>query len=172
MRSLCDGNDTCRACWLTLRRAHRGATATGPLNKPGVERSGRLGNGPKTGRARVRRVFVSIERESTRESWPFFGGYRPERGQGRPEDRARRATRERRGTSRKSLWLSGICGWKGERPAGGLAVKEKAPMVRGLKRMAPAPGFEPGTKWLTATYSTAELRRNKIFEISLEEVIK
>lgn|GEM_PF-1497043 len=26
--------------------------------------------------------------------------------------------------------------------------------------MAPAPGFEPGTKWLTATYSTAELRRN------------
>ena len=26
--------------------------------------------------------------------------------------------------------------------------------------MAPAPGFEPGTKWLTATYSTAELCRN------------
>ena len=28
------------------------------------------------------------------------------------------------------------------------------------KKMAPAPGFEPGTKWLTATYSTAELRRS------------
>ena len=28
------------------------------------------------------------------------------------------------------------------------------------KKMAPAPGFEPGTKWLTATYSTAELCRN------------
>ena len=28
-------------------------------------------------------------------------------------------------------------------------------------KMAPAPGFEPGTKWLTATYSTAELCRNK-----------
>jgi hypothetical protein len=27
--------------------------------------------------------------------------------------------------------------------------------------MAPATGFEPVTKWLTATYSTAELRRNK-----------
>ena len=26
--------------------------------------------------------------------------------------------------------------------------------------MAPAPGFEPGTKWLTATYSTAELCRS------------
>ena len=29
-------------------------------------------------------------------------------------------------------------------------------------KMAPAPGFEPGTKWLTATYSTAELCRNKM----------
>ena len=28
------------------------------------------------------------------------------------------------------------------------------------KKMAPAPGFEPGTKWLTATYSTAELCRS------------
>lgn len=26
--------------------------------------------------------------------------------------------------------------------------------------MAPAAGFEPATKWLTATYSTAELCRN------------
>ena len=33
--------------------------------------------------------------------------------------------------------------------------------------MAPAPGFEPGTKWLTATYSTAELCRsmNKSFSM-------
>ncbi len=30
--------------------------------------------------------------------------------------------------------------------------------------MAPAAGFEPATKWLTATYSTAELRRSKNFE--------
>ena len=28
------------------------------------------------------------------------------------------------------------------------------------QKMAPALGFEPRTKWLTATYSTAELRRN------------
>ena len=28
------------------------------------------------------------------------------------------------------------------------------------KEMAPAPGFEPGTKWLTATYSTIELCRS------------
>ena len=28
------------------------------------------------------------------------------------------------------------------------------------KKVAPAPGFEPGTKWLTATYSTAELCRS------------
>ena len=27
--------------------------------------------------------------------------------------------------------------------------------------MAPDAGFEPATKWLTATYSTAELIRNK-----------
>ena len=35
------------------------------------------------------------------------------------------------------------------------------------KKMAPAPGFEPGTKWLTATYSTAELCRsmNKSFSM-------
>ena len=34
-------------------------------------------------------------------------------------------------------------------------------------KMAPAPGFEPGTKWLTATYSTAELCRsmNKSFSM-------
>ncbi len=31
--------------------------------------------------------------------------------------------------------------------------------------MAPAVGFEPTTKWLTATYSTAELCRN-IFDKS------
>ena len=30
----------------------------------------------------------------------------------------------------------------------------------GSKKMAPAAGFEPATKWLTATYSTAELCRN------------
>ena len=29
------------------------------------------------------------------------------------------------------------------------------------KKMAPAAGFEPATKWLTATYSTAELCRIK-----------
>ena len=29
--------------------------------------------------------------------------------------------------------------------------------------MAPAPGFEPGTKWLTVIYSTAELCRNLKF---------
>ena len=36
-------------------------------------------------------------------------------------------------------------------------------------KMAPAPGFEPGTKWLTATYSTAELCRsmNKSFSMFL-----
>ena len=36
-------------------------------------------------------------------------------------------------------------------------------------KMAPAPGFEPGTKWLTATYSTAELCRsmNKSFSMLL-----
>ena len=28
------------------------------------------------------------------------------------------------------------------------------------KKMAPAPGLEPGTKWLTATYSTIELCRS------------
>ena len=28
------------------------------------------------------------------------------------------------------------------------------------KKMAPALGFEPRTKWLTATYSTAELCRS------------
>ena len=123
--------------WLPLRRAHRGATATGPLNNPGVEPSGRPGNGPNPGREQVRRVFVSIERESTREFWPFLDGFRPGRRGGRPEDRARRAARERRDRSRKSLWLSGICGRKGERPAGWRAVKEKAPMVRGRKRMAP-----------------------------------
>ena len=124
-------------CWLTLRRAHRGATATGPLNKPGVEPSGHPGNGSKTGRARVRRVSVSIERESTREFWPFRGGFRPGRRRGRPEDRARRGTRERRRACCKSLWLSGICGRKGERPAGGLAVNDKALVIRGRKRMAP-----------------------------------
>ena len=29
------------------------------------------------------------------------------------------------------------------------------------EKMAPDAGFEPATKWLTATYSTAELIRNK-----------
>ena len=29
-----------------------------------------------------------------------------------------------------------------------------------LQKMAPAAGFEPATKWLTATYSTAELCRS------------
>ena len=122
---------------LSLQQAHRDATPTWPLNNPGVERSGRPGNGPKTGRERVRRVFVSIERESTREFWPFRVGFRPERRQGRREDRARRGTRERRCVCCKSLCVSGICGRKGERPAGGLAVKEKAPMIRGRKGMAP-----------------------------------
>ena len=28
--------------------------------------------------------------------------------------------------------------------------------------MAPDAGFEPATKWLTATYSTAELIRNEV----------
>ena len=30
------------------------------------------------------------------------------------------------------------------------------------QKMAPAPGLEPGTKWLTATYSTIELCWNKL----------
>lgn len=30
-----------------------------------------------------------------------------------------------------------------------------------VKEVAPDAGFEPATKWLTATYSTAELIRNK-----------
>ena len=30
----------------------------------------------------------------------------------------------------------------------------------GCKKMAPALGLEPRTKWLTATYSTIELRRS------------
>jgi len=30
-----------------------------------------------------------------------------------------------------------------------------------MLKMAPVTGFEPVTKWLTATYSTAELHRNK-----------
>ena len=30
------------------------------------------------------------------------------------------------------------------------------------KKMAPAVGFEPTTKWLTATYSTAELCRKEL----------
>jgi len=50
----------------------------------------------ETGRERVRRVSVSIERESNGEFWPSRGGFRPERRQGRREDRARRATGERR----------------------------------------------------------------------------
>ena len=29
------------------------------------------------------------------------------------------------------------------------------------KKMAPVAGFEPATKWLTATYSTTALHRNK-----------
>ena len=31
-----------------------------------------------------------------------------------------------------------------------------------LNQMAPRPRFELGTKWLTATYSTAELSRNNL----------
>ena len=31
--------------------------------------------------------------------------------------------------------------------------------------MAPAAGFEPATKWLTATYSTAELCRSVYTEL-------
>ena len=38
-------------------------------------------------------------------------------------------------------------------------------------KMAPALGFEPRTKWLTATYSTAELCRSVVFlNISPEKV--
>lgn len=33
------------------------------------------------------------------------------------------------------------------------------------KKMAPAVGFEPTTKWLTATYSTAELCRSVVSSI-------
>ena len=33
------------------------------------------------------------------------------------------------------------------------------------KELAPAPGFEPGTKWLTATYSTIELCRSVSYKI-------
>ncbi len=37
--------------------------------------------------------------------------------------------------------------------------------------LAPAVGFEPTTKWLTATYSTAELRRNNnLLNLSEEKV--
>ena len=120
-------------CWLTLRRAHRGATATGPLNKPGVEPSGHPGNGSKTGRARVRRVSVSIERESTREFWPTLSGFRPERRRGRPEDRVRGAARERRRVCCKSLWVSGICG-AGSKTArrDGRPLRE-CPLFAGLK---------------------------------------
>ena len=144
-------------CWLTLRQAHRGATATGPLNKPGVEPSGHPGNGSKTGRARVRRVSVSIERESTREFWPYLEGLWPERRRGRPEDRARRGTRERRRVCCKSLWLSGICGHEGERPAGGLAVNDKALVIRGRKRMAPhLTEPSPGQSLLGAGYRRRE----------------
>ena len=34
-----------------------------------------------------------------------------------------------------------------------------------LQKMAPAAGFEPATKWLTATYSTAELCRSVYHKI-------
>lgn len=34
-------------------------------------------------------------------------------------------------------------------------------MIIRIVGMAPDAGFEPATKWLTATYSTAELIRNK-----------
>ncbi len=33
-------------------------------------------------------------------------------------------------------------------------------ILRSVNIMAPDAGFEPATKWLTATYSTAELIRN------------
>ena len=41
-------------------------------------------------------------------------------------------------------------------------IKEEFAGKKGIwaKKMAPALGFEPRTKWLTATYSTAELCRN------------
>ena len=43
-------------------------------------------------------------------------------------------------------------------------ITKKTPKNRGLGGLAPAAGFEPATKWLTATYSTAELCRNlKLF---------
>ena len=42
------------------------------------------------------------------------------------------------------------------------ARKQKVFVPFLLKTLAPAAGFEPATKWLTATYSTAELCRNKI----------
>jgi hypothetical protein len=32
--------------------------------------------------------------------------------------------------------------------------------IRAVHKLAPATGLEPVTKWLTATYSTIELRRN------------
>lgn len=38
-------------------------------------------------------------------------------------------------------------------------------MGNGGKKMAPAVGFEPTTKWLTATYSTAELCRSVVSSI-------
>jgi hypothetical protein len=44
-----------------------------------------------------------------------------------------------------------------------LSGKEKAlrrVSPQGFYKLAPAVGLEPTTKWLTATYSTIELRRN------------
>ena len=38
--------------------------------------------------------------------------------------------------------------------------------------MAPAAGFEPATKWLTATYSTAELCRSVLISMSLSKRTK
>lgn len=41
----------------------------------------------------------------------------------------------------------------------------KVDFESGSARVAPDAGFEPATKWLTATYSTAELIRNKKAEL-------
>lgn len=38
--------------------------------------------------------------------------------------------------------------------------------------MAPAAGFEPATKWLTATYSTAELCRNSWYALNLLSILE
>ena len=44
-----------------------------------------------------------------------------------------------------------------------MRISEKSEIK--AKKMAPAAGFEPATKWLTATYSTAELCRSVYAEL-------